>query len=98
MDHVSLEVTKAEDLEYIYIAATARGSQATAPRIYGGYYQTFVFDPDGYKIEIVSTDVPESPLDGRRRELVRHAARLRTPTSGATATRSTTEASPHDAN
>lgn len=63
MDHVSLEVSKAEDLEDLYVAATARGTQATEPRVYGGYYQTFIFDPDGYKIEVVSADLPREPAD-----------------------------------
>ena len=58
MDHLSLEVRTAEDLEDIFVAAAARGAQATEPRIYGGYYQTFIFDPDGYKVEVVSTDLP----------------------------------------
>jgi lactoylglutathione lyase len=61
MDHISLELEKAGDIEDIYAAATARGCQATAPRVYGGFYQTFIFDPDGYKIEIVSPDVPDRP-------------------------------------
>ena len=64
MDHVSLEVSKAEDLEDIYSAAVARGTQATEPRVYGGYYQTFIFDPDAYKIEVVSADLPSRPTDG----------------------------------
>jgi len=58
MDHLSLEVAESDDLEDIYVAATARGAQATRPRVYGGYYQTFIFDPDGYKIEIVTADLP----------------------------------------
>jgi catechol 2,3-dioxygenase-like lactoylglutathione lyase family enzyme len=66
MDHVSLEVAKAEDLEDIYAAATARGTPATDPRVYGGYYQTFVFDPDGYKIEVVSADLPSQPTTAHR--------------------------------
>lgn len=58
MDHLSLEVERADDLEAICLAAAARGAEATEPRVYGGYYQTFIFDPDGYKIEVVSADVP----------------------------------------
>jgi catechol 2,3-dioxygenase-like lactoylglutathione lyase family enzyme len=58
MDHLSLEVAKAEDVEDIYCAAVARGAEATEPRAYGGFYQTFIFDPDGYKIEIVSKEIP----------------------------------------
>jgi catechol 2,3-dioxygenase-like lactoylglutathione lyase family enzyme len=58
MDHLSLEVTKTEDVEDIYFAAVARGAQATEPRARGGFYQTFIFDPDGYKIEVVSRELP----------------------------------------
>jgi catechol 2,3-dioxygenase-like lactoylglutathione lyase family enzyme len=58
MDHLSLEVAKAEDVKDLYCAAVARGAQATEPRAYGGFYQTFIFDPDGYKIEIVSKEIP----------------------------------------
>ena len=61
MDHLSLEVAQADDVEDIYCAAIGRGAQATEPRAYGGFYQTFIFDPDGYKIEIVSKETPEEP-------------------------------------
>jgi catechol 2,3-dioxygenase-like lactoylglutathione lyase family enzyme len=64
MDHLSLEVSKAEDLEDIFVSAAARGAQATEPRIYGGYYQSFIFDPDGYKIEVVSADLPSKAAAG----------------------------------
>jgi catechol 2,3-dioxygenase-like lactoylglutathione lyase family enzyme len=84
MDHVSLEVAKAEDLEDIYAAATARGNPATAPRIYGGYYQSFVFDPDGYKIEVVSADVPENSMERPSNRRASHALRKTTETRGAT--------------
>lgn len=63
MDHISFEVAKAEDLEDLYVAAAARGSEATEPRLSGNYYQCFVFDPDGYKIEIVSADVPPGQVE-----------------------------------
>ena len=62
MDHLSLEVTETQDVEGIYRAALARGDQATEPRVYDGYYQTFIFDPDGYKIEVVSHQTPTRPI------------------------------------
>ena len=74
MDHISLEVATAEDLEDIYVAAAARGSHATTPRTYGGHYQTFIFDPDGYKIEVVSADVPDNATRKPRRERRSHTA------------------------
>jgi len=75
MDHLSLEVSRAEDLEDLYAAAAARGAQATRPRTYGGYYQTFIFDPDGYKIEVVSADLPPKGAGGNgKARLLRAAA------------------------
>ena len=61
MDHLSLEVPRADDVEDIFCAAIGRGAQATQPRAYGGFYQSFIFDPDGYKIEVVSRDTPVEP-------------------------------------
>jgi catechol 2,3-dioxygenase-like lactoylglutathione lyase family enzyme len=58
MDHFSFEVRSAEDVLGTYCAALVRGAQATEPRMYGGHYQTFIFDPDGYKVEVVSRDTP----------------------------------------
>jgi catechol 2,3-dioxygenase-like lactoylglutathione lyase family enzyme len=58
MDHLSLEVYRAEDVDDVYLAAVARGAQAIEPRLYSGHYQTFIFDPDGYKIEVVSREAP----------------------------------------
>jgi catechol 2,3-dioxygenase-like lactoylglutathione lyase family enzyme len=61
MDHLSLEVPSAEDVEDIYAVALAHGAAATEPRAYGGFYQTFIFDPDGYKIEVVTQELPVKP-------------------------------------
>lgn len=62
MDHVSLQVDAARDVDEIYGAAVAQGYGATEPRFFGGYYQTFLFDPDGYKIEILAE---QSVLDAQ---------------------------------
>lgn len=56
LDHVSLEVRSRDDVDDIYVTAAASRIHATEPREYGGAYQTFVFDPDGYKIEVVSRE------------------------------------------
>jgi catechol 2,3-dioxygenase-like lactoylglutathione lyase family enzyme len=61
MDHLSLEVPSAEDVEDVYAIALMHGTVATEPRIYGGFYQTFIFDPDGYKIEVVTRELPAKP-------------------------------------
>jgi hypothetical protein len=56
MDHFSLEVPSAQDVEAVYQAVIAAGWRATRPREYDGHYQTFVFDPDGYKVEVLTLD------------------------------------------
>ncbi len=56
VDHFSLEVPTLRDLMSVYSAATERGVQATEPRMYAGRWQTFLFDPDGYKVEVMTRD------------------------------------------
>lgn len=57
LDHISFAVPTADDVDDLYAAALARGVPATAPRLYAGFYQTFLFDPDGYKIEVLAEQV-----------------------------------------
>ena len=52
LDHFSLVVATNEDVDQAYRQAVAQAIRATEPRVYAGRYQTFLFDPDGYKIEI----------------------------------------------
>jgi len=59
MDHLSLQVERAEDVMRGYRRALAAEAEATAPRWYGGRYQTYIFDPDGYKIEVLSNSGPD---------------------------------------
>lgn len=54
VDHFSLAVRSEEDVEELHRKALAMGINATQPRIYAGAYQTFLFDPDGYKIEVLA--------------------------------------------
>ena len=58
VDHFSFEVPALADVFETYRAARTLGTQATEPRRYDGYWQTFVFDPDGYKIEVLTREVP----------------------------------------
>jgi len=51
LDHFSLEVASLKDVERLYQQAQHRGLRATRPRVYEGRWQTFIFDPDGYKVE-----------------------------------------------
>ena len=52
VDHFTFEVPVPADVNDLYFRARQRGAPATEPRFYRGGWQTFVFDPDGYKIEI----------------------------------------------
>ncbi|UCD27623.1 MAG: VOC family protein [Planctomycetota bacterium] len=51
MDHFSISISTMARVEEIYQKAMEHGFRATKPRLYEGNYQTFIFDPDGYKIE-----------------------------------------------
>lgn len=59
VDHFTFEVPVPDDVNELYARARQRGAPATKPRFYRGGWQTFVFDPDGYKIEIRATRVRE---------------------------------------
>jgi catechol 2,3-dioxygenase-like lactoylglutathione lyase family enzyme len=54
MDHLSFEVPADEDVSDIYFRALGLRARATSPRVFDGRFQTFVFDPNGYKIEVAS--------------------------------------------
>jgi len=68
LDHFAFEVPSAADVREAYARAKALGAQATAPRVYDGHRQTFLFDPDGYKVEVYTLDAagargPEAGTD-----------------------------------
>ena len=52
LDHVGMCVSTEQDVRDIYARARELGYRATKPRVYNGHYQAFVFDPDGYKLEV----------------------------------------------
>ncbi len=52
LDHVGMRVSTEQDVRDIYARARELGHRATKPRVYNGHYQVFVFDPDGYKLEV----------------------------------------------
>jgi predicted lactoylglutathione lyase len=54
VDHFSVAVRSEEDVEELCQRALGMGINATQPRVYAGAYQTFLFDPDGYKIEVLA--------------------------------------------
>lgn len=69
LDHVSLTVPNGQDVRDIHASAARLGVRCTAPRTFDGAYQTFVFDPNGYKIEVVAMnleDPGESPFARRQ--------------------------------
>lgn len=55
LDHICFEVPSYEDVVRVYEKASVIGKGATAPRYYEKHWQTFVFDPDGHKIEVLTT-------------------------------------------
>lgn len=54
LDHFGFELASTAEVDAVYRAALAFGSEAIAPRASGAFYQSFVFDPDGYKIEVLA--------------------------------------------
>lgn len=52
LDRVSFEAPSRESVDRIYEEARKRQAHATQPRLYEGHWQTFIFDPDGYKVEV----------------------------------------------
>ena len=53
IDHIALEVDTTDQIDAIHERARTMGGRATRPRSYDQCFQTFVFDPDGYKIEVL---------------------------------------------
>ena len=52
LDHVGMCVSTEQDVRDTYARARELGYLATNPRIQDGHYQAYVFDPDGYKLEV----------------------------------------------
>ena len=59
LDHVSLTVPNGQDVRDIHASAARLGVRCTSPRTFDGAYQTFVFDPNGYKIEVVAKNLED---------------------------------------
>jgi len=58
LDHFAFEAASSELVDRLYRRAIKRAFQATRPRLLNGRWKCFLFDPDGYKIEISSTVSP----------------------------------------
>jgi catechol 2,3-dioxygenase-like lactoylglutathione lyase family enzyme len=61
VDHFAFRVPTVLDVYEAHREARALGAQATEPRVYDGQWQTFIFDPDGYKVEVFTHDKCELP-------------------------------------
>lgn len=59
LDHVSLTVPIEQDVRDIHASAARLGVRCTSPRTFDGAYQAFVFDPNGYKIEVVAKNLED---------------------------------------
>ena len=76
VDHFGFEVRTAQDVDRVYSQARAMHAQATQPRVHEGQWQTFIFDPDGYKVGVFTTDAnrPSAPSRFATSERGAHAA------------------------
>ena len=54
VDHFGFEVGGVPEVVDICRAAMGAGALVVGPRLYDGCFQTFIFDPDGYKIEVLA--------------------------------------------
>ncbi len=54
MDHLSFHVAGRDDVDEIHHRAVAQNARVTSPRNFDGSYQVYVFDPNGYKIEVAA--------------------------------------------
>jgi catechol 2,3-dioxygenase-like lactoylglutathione lyase family enzyme len=60
LDHLAFDTPSAEMVDSVYRRAVDASIQATQPRLENGRWKTFLFDPDGYKLEI-SADADAKP-------------------------------------
>jgi predicted lactoylglutathione lyase len=56
VDHFAFAIESRDQVDALHERAVAMGARTTQPRIYDGFYQTFVFDPDGYKLELIAVE------------------------------------------
>jgi catechol 2,3-dioxygenase-like lactoylglutathione lyase family enzyme len=54
LDHVGFNVPTEQDVRDTYARACRLGVRCTTPRACDGLLQTFIFDPNGYKLEVTS--------------------------------------------
>lgn len=52
LDHLAFDTDSATSVDAVYQRAVAASFQATPPRLQHGRWRTYLFDPDGYKLEV----------------------------------------------
>jgi hypothetical protein len=52
LDHLAFEASSVGGVNAVYQRAVRASIQATAPKLQNGRWKSFLFDPDGYKLEI----------------------------------------------
>lgn len=63
LDHLAFDVASPAMVDSLHRRALEASCQATQPRLHNGRWKTYLFDPDGYKIEI-SANAPDEPRSG----------------------------------
>jgi catechol 2,3-dioxygenase-like lactoylglutathione lyase family enzyme len=52
LDHLAFEAPSVAGVNEAYRRATQASIRATEPRLQNGWWKSFLFDPDGYKLEV----------------------------------------------
>jgi catechol 2,3-dioxygenase-like lactoylglutathione lyase family enzyme len=52
LDHLAFEASSTAGVNDVYERAIQASIQATEPRLQNGRWESFLFDPDGYKLEV----------------------------------------------
>jgi catechol 2,3-dioxygenase-like lactoylglutathione lyase family enzyme len=52
LDHLAFDTDSAASVDAVYQRAVTASFQATPPRLQHGRWRTYLFDPDGYKLEV----------------------------------------------
>jgi len=63
LDHVGFSVPTEQDVRDTYAKAHRLGVPCTTPRASDGVLQTFIFDPNGYKLEITANGSIDSQAE-----------------------------------
>lgn len=60
LDHLAFEAASPDTVDDLYRRAANASFQAAQPRWHNGCWKTYIFDPDGYKVEI-GANAPDGP-------------------------------------